>query len=242
MSKVRIDKLLVDRKLAPSRERAQALIMAGLVLVNNVPVTKAGQTVKEDAVIRIHGEDHPFVGRGGVKLEYALKEFKIEVKDKICADIGASTGGFTDCLLQHGAKKVYAIDVGYGQLAWKIRQDGRVVVMERQNVRDLEKLPDEIELCVIDVSFISLDKVFPHVDKFLDREGAVITLIKPQFEVGRGNVGKGGIVKDPKLHGECVKNVCNAATSLGWQVKGTTTSPIKGADGNVEFLAWFVKR
>lgn len=257
MPKVRIDKLLSERGLAQSREKAQALIMAGCVLVNEVPVTKVGKLIDPAAKIRITGQDHPYVGRGGVKLAHALKEFKIDVKGKVCIDVGASTGGFTDCLLQNGAAKVYAIDVGYGQLDWKLRNDKRVVVMERTNIRKVAKLPScqvtklaelanlqtcqPVNLVVIDVSFISLEKVFPSVDKLLETGGTIIALIKPQFEAGRGNVGKGGIVRDEGVRQECVKKVCEAAVSLGWALKGTTPSPITGADGNVEFLAWFVK-
>ncbi len=246
MPKVRIDKILVDKALVPTRQKAQALIMAGCVLVNEVPVTKSGQLINEDAAIRITGQDHPYVGRGGLKLEHALKEFKLDVKDKVCVDVGASTGGFTDCLLQNGAAKVYAIDVGYNQLDWKLRQDPRVVVMEKTNIRQVDQVgklteSTELDIAVIDVSFISLEKVFPHVDKLIKNGGDVVALIKPQFEVGRGKVGKGGIVRDEKAREECVERVCRFAETLKWKKCGLTRSPITGADGNVEFLAWFTK-
>jgi 23S rRNA (cytidine1920-2'-O)/16S rRNA (cytidine1409-2'-O)-methyltransferase len=246
MTKERIDKLLLGRALAPSREKAQALIMAGCVLANEKPVTKPGQLVDLSANIRITGQDHPYVSRGGVKLAHALKEFGVNVKGKVCIDVGASTGGFTDCLLQNGAAKVYAIDVGYGQLDWKLRNDKRVVVLERTNIRKVGQVDEltkltKLQIAVIDVSFISLEKVFPHVDKLIHEGGAIIALIKPQFEAGRDRVGKGGIVRDEKVRAECVESACQAAHALGWAKKGVTTSPITGADGNIEFLAWFVK-
>lgn len=245
MAKVRIDKLLTDKGLVQSRQKAQALIMAGCVLVNEVPVTKSGQLVPEDAKIRIQGEDHPFVGRGGVKLASALKEFKIDVKGYVCIDVGASTGGFTDCLLQNGAAKVYAVDVGYNQLDWKLRNDPRVVVMEKTHIKDVSAMPgfnvSMFQMAVIDVSFISLTKVLPHVDKLVKKEGSIIALIKPQFEVGRDKIAKGGIVKDEKAREDCIENVCLSAKGLGWMKKGIIRSPITGADGNVEFLAWFIK-
>lgn len=266
MPKVRIDKLLLEKGLAPSRERAQSLIMAGVVLVNEKPVTKSGQLVLSDAKIRITGQDHPYVGRGGIKLAHALKEFKINVSGKTCIDVGASTGGFTDCLLQNGAAKVYAVDVGYGQLDWKLRTDPRVVVMERVNIRNLKQLitpthtlpppattasagrrgegkgeGESAQIAVVDVSFISLEKVFPHVDKLLNAGAGIIALIKPQFEAGKDSVGKGGIVRDEAVRTKCVERVCHAAKLLGWKGKGVVKSPITGADGNIEFLAWFIK-
>ena len=239
--KTRIDKLLFEKGLAPSRERAASLVMAGCVLVDEKPVTKPGHAVSTDAKIRLTGKDHDFVGRGGVKLEHALKEFSIDVTDFVCADIGASTGGFTDCLLKRGAAKVFAIDVGYGQLAWSLQSDKRVVVMDRVNIREIDTLPDPIDLAVIDVSFISLTKVFPSVDKIVKNRGQIVSLIKPQFEVGRDNVGKGGVVRNEAAREESVKSVLTFAQNLGWKFQGLTQSPIKGADGNVEFLAWFVK-
>lgn len=246
MKKKRLDKLVLERGLAGTREKAQALIMAGRVVVDETPVAKSGHLVREDANIRVTGREHPYVGRGGIKLAHALSEFKIDVKGKLCADIGASTGGFTDCLLQNGAAKVYAIDVGYNQLDWKLRSDPRVVVMEKTHVRDIRGLPGlcdvRFDIVVIDVSFISLTKVFLHVDGILKNDGQVVALIKPQFEAGRGRVGKGGVVRDEKVREECVDKVCEAANLLGWDRKGLTVSPITGADGNVEFLAWWVKR
>jgi len=256
MPKVRIDKLLVERKLVPSREKGAAMIMAGLVLVDEVKVEKPGQTVRGDAKIRILEELHKFVGRGGIKLEHALKEFGIDVKGKVCMDVGASTGGFTDCLLQMGAAKVFAIDVGYGQLDWRLRNDPRVVVMERTNIKTVSKLTssqvdkfepaglltcEHVNIVVVDVSFISLVKVFPYLDALIEKGGSVVALIKPQFEAGKGRVGKGGIVRDEAVREECVKNVCSAADILGWNRKGVTVSPITGADGNVEYLAWWIK-
>ncbi len=263
-TKIRIDKLIFEKGLAPSRERAASLVMAGCVLVDEKPVTKPGHAVSADAVIRITGKDHDFVGRGGLKLEHALKEFKIDVAGLVCADIGASTGGFTDCLLKRGVAKVFAIDVGYGQLAWSLQSDKRVVVMDRVNIREVclstesggllrsarndgegrndgAILPEAVDLAVIDVSFISLTKVLPSVDKIVKKNGQIVALIKPQFEVGRENLGKGGIVRDEAVRDESVKNILSFAQTLGLKFRGLTTSPIKGADGNVEFLAWFVK-
>ena len=245
MTKERIDKLLLGRALAPSLEKAQALIMAGRVLVSEMPATKPSQMVDSLADIRITGHDHPYVGRGGVKLDHALKEFGVNVKGKVCIDVGASTGGFTDCLLQNGAAKVYAIDVGYGQLDWKLRNDKRVVVMERTNIKEVSKrLSAEVlkfQMAVIDVSFISLEKVFPYIDKLLEDVGTIIALIKPQFEASRSKIGKGGIVRDDGVRQECIEKVCRVANGLKWFNNGLIRSPITGADGNVEFLAWFVK-
>ncbi|OGQ49684.1 MAG: hypothetical protein A3I09_02765 [Deltaproteobacteria bacterium RIFCSPLOWO2_02_FULL_47_10] len=245
MTKERIDKLLLGRALAPSLEKAQALIMAGRVLVSEMPATKPSQMVDSLADIRITGHDHPYVGRGGVKLDHALKEFGVNVKGKVCIDVGASTGGFTDCLLQNGAAKVYAIDVGYGQLDWKLRNDKRVVVMERTNIKEVSKrLSAEVlkfQMAVIDVSFISLTKVFPYIDKLLEDGGTIIALIKPQFEASRSKIGKGGIVRDDGVRQECIEKVCRVANGLKWFNNGLIRSPITGADGNVEFLAWFVK-
>lgn len=243
MKKVRIDRLLVEREFAPSRERAQSLIMAGVVLVGDVPVTKPGRLVPEDAAIRLKGEDHPYVSRGGVKLAYALKEFDIDVEGFECLDVGASTGGFTDCLLKHGANKVFAVDVGYGQLAWKLQKDPRVVVIERQNIRTIhpDRLPQLLDLVVIDVSFISLELIFPSLMPFLKPGSIVIALVKPQFEVGRDLVGRGGIVKDPAAHRLALDKVIKAAGSHGLIHQGTVTSPIEGAKGNKEFLALFHK-
>lgn len=245
--KHRIDQLLVEKQLAPSRERAQALIMAGHVLVNDVPVTKPGHKVDSEAVIRIKGEDHPYVGRGGVKLAGALDHFKIDPTQKICADIGSSTGGFTDCLLQRGAAKVYAVDVGTNQLAWKLRQDPRVIVMEKTHVRDLyfEKISpdpslpkrgDVPTLITIDCSFISLTRVLPEIARWAAPGATIIALIKPQFEVGPDRIAKGGIVKDTAAQQDAITQVQHCAESLRWQVLGVTDSPITGTDGNREYF------
>ncbi len=236
--KIRIDQLLVEKKLAPSRERAQALIMAGHVLVNEVPIVKPGHKVDSEAVIRVKGEDHPYVGRGGVKLAGALDHFKITPAGKICADIGSSTGGFTDCLLQRGATKVYAVDVGTNQLAWKLRQDPRVVVMEKTHVKDLQSshFPDAASLIVIDCSFISLTRVLPEIARWAAPQSTLIALIKPQFEVGPDRIGKGGIVRDDVAQQDAIAQVQRCATDLGWEELGVTDSPITGTDGNREYF------
>ncbi len=241
--KHRLDRLLVERGLFESRERAQGLILAGQVLVNDQKIDKAGALVAEDAEIRILGEQMPYVGRGGLKLEAALREFKIEVSGKSALDVGASTGGFTDCLLQHGCQKVYAVDVGYGQLAWKLRQDPRVVAIDRVNIRDIDPalVPERVDIAVIDVSFISLDKVIPSVLQFLKPGSDLIALIKPQFEVGRALVGKGGIVRDEAARAAAVEKIAGLFREAGLDVKGIIPSPITGQDGNVEFLIHAVK-
>ena len=244
INKLRLDLLLVQRGFAESREKAQAVIFAGQVLVNGQKQDKAGAPVPEDAEIRILGETLRYVGRGGLKLEAALKEFSVSVEGKTALDIGASTGGFTDCLLQHGASKVFAVDVGYGQMAWKIRQDPRVVVIERTNIREMAPalIPELVDIAVIDVSFISLEKVVPAVLAFLKPDGAIIALIKPQFEVGREHVGKGGIVRDEAARTAAVKRVEDFIRGLGFDVKGIIPSPITGQDGNVEYLICGYKR
>ncbi len=236
--KIRLDRLLAERGLAASRERAQALIVAGQVLVNGQKQDKAGSPVAGDADIRILGEQLPYVSRGGLKLEKALQEFRVNVEGKVAVDIGASTGGFTDCLLQHGCAKVYAVDVGYGQIAWKLRQDPRVTVIERTNIRTMDPslIPEAADITVIDVSFISLDKVIPSALMFLKPEGEIIALIKPQFEVGREQVGKGGIVRDEAARDAAVGKVAEFAADLGMEVRGIVPSPITGQDGNVEYL------
>lgn len=241
--KPRLDRLLVDRGLAESRERGQAMIIAGLVLVNGQKVEKSGSLVPGDADIRILGDPMPYVSRGGLKLEKALDEYGIDVKDKTCLDVGASTGGFTDCLLQHGAKKVYAVDVGYGQMAWKVRQDPRVIVIERTNIRDMSPslIPEKTDIAVIDVSFISLEKVIPSVLGFLNPGAGIIALIKPQFEVGKGQVGKGGIVRDVVAREAAVEKVRAAFRSAGLEVRGIIASPITGQDGNIEYLIYALK-
>jgi 23S rRNA (cytidine1920-2'-O)/16S rRNA (cytidine1409-2'-O)-methyltransferase len=237
-SKLRLDRYLFERGLAQSREQGQALILAGQVLVNGQKKDKAGTLVAGDADIRILGEQMPYVSRGGLKLEKALHEFKVDVKEATALDVGASTGGFTDCLLQHGARKVYAVDVGYGQMAWKIRQEPRVVVIERVNIREMAPtlVPETVDLAVIDVSFISLEKVLPSVMPFLKAGGRIIALIKPQFEVGKGQVGKGGIVRDEVARNTAVEKVKTAFQSAGLDVQGIIPSPITGQDGNVEYL------
>lgn len=236
--KQRLDKLLVERGLAPSREKAQALIMAGQVVVGDHAADKAGQQVALDAEIRIKGEVLPYVSRGGLKLKRALDEFGLDVAGVTALDVGASTGGFTDCLLQAGAARVIAVDVGYGQLAWKLRQDPRVTSLEKTNIRYLE--PDQLdgvpELAVIDASFISLSKVLPPTVRLVRPGGRIIALIKPQFEVGKGEVGKGGIVRDPRAHERAIEGVRQVAVELGLTVAGLCDSPILGADGNREFL------
>lgn len=243
MHKERLDKLLVQRGLVVSRERARALILAGQVVVDDHRIDKAGVPVAVDADIRLKGEDIAYVSRGGLKLEKALDEFGIDVGNRIAVDVGASTGGFTDCLLQRGVARVYAVDVGYGQLAWKLREDERVVNMERCNVRYLskEQLAEPPDLAVIDASFISLAKILAPTLELLTSEGEVVALIKPQFEVGRGQVGKGGIVKDESLHDEVVDSICATAVRLNCRVKGVVESPIRGQKGNREFLIYLEK-
>ncbi len=244
VNKVRIDLLLVDRGLVESRERGQAMIIAGQVLVNGEKQDKAGSRVPEDADIRILGEQLRYVSRGGLKLEAALREFTVDVQGKSALDVGASTGGFTDCLLQHGAGKVYAVDVGYGQMAWKLRQDPRVIIIERVNIRHIDPalVPAPVDLAVIDVSFISLQKVVPSVLQFLKPHAEIIALIKPQFEVGKGEVGKGGIVRDEAARTAAVERVTDFFRETGFDVRGVIPSPITGQDGNVEFLIHAVRR
>lgn len=237
-TKERLDKLLVDRALAGSRERARALVLAGKVLVDDRVVDKAGSQVPVGAGIRIRGGDIPYVSRGGLKLEKALQVFHVDIAGRSAIDVGASTGGFTDCLLQHGAARVIAVDVGYGQLAWSLRQDERVVNLERTNIRSLkaEDLPWRPDLAVIDASFISLEKVLPVTLGLLSRPAEVVALIKPQFEVGRAKVGKGGVVRDASLHTQVLESIRELARSLGCRVLGVDESPILGPKGNREFL------
>ena len=240
--KVRIDRLLVERGLVESRERAQALIVAGKILVDGQKKEKAGSLVPEEAEIRVLGGALPYVSRGGLKLEAALREFAVSVAGKAAIDVGASTGGFTDCLLQNGIRVVYAVDVGYGQMAWNIRQDPRVVTMERTNIRTLDAalIPEPVDIAVIDVSFISLEKVIPPVLPLLARDAAMIALIKPQFEVGREQVGKGGIVRDEAARAAVVQRIQAFLGGLGLDVRGVIPSPITGQDGNVEYLLYAV--
>ena len=243
MPKERLDKLIVERGLAESRTRAQALILAGQVLVAQQRADKPGQMVDTALDIRLKGEMPRYVSRGGLKLEAALGAFHLDVAGQTCLDVGASTGGFTDCLLQHGAARVWAIDVGHNQLAWKLRQDPRVVVVEGQNAREFspEQFPALFDLATVDVSFISLAKIFPALAPCLAEGAPAVALVKPQFEVGRGEVGKGGIVRDMAQHARVVEEVNASARSLGLRVRGVTDSPIKGADGNREFLALYEK-
>ena len=243
MKRERIDKLLLERGLAESRTKAQALVMAGVVLVNEQRVEKASQEFERDAQIRIKGDtaESRYVGRGGLKLEKALHEFQIDANNLICLDVGASTGGFTDCLLQNGARRVVAIDVGHNQIDWKLRTDDRVEVRENLNARYLkpEDFDGKFDLIVMDVSFISVTKIFPALVPLLKENGKVVTLIKPQFEVGKGEVGKGGIVKETEKHERVISEVNHAAVQNGLSVTGTIDSPISGADGNKEFLALY---
>ena len=242
--KERLDVLLTEKNLFESRARAKAMIMAGKILVNGQKVDKAGTLIDFDAQIRILGEEMPFVSRGGLKLQKALDVFKIILSGKIAADVGASTGGFTDCMLQRSAKMVYAIDVGYGQLAWKLRSNVRVVNMERTNIRNVTRenfyygLPDFVS---IDVAFISLEKVLPVVYNVLKDSGEVVALIKPQFEAGREHVGKKGVVRDKKIHAAVIEKVLNFATALGFEVRGLSFSPVKGPEGNIEYLTYLTK-
>lgn len=240
MAKERLDVLLVERGLAGSRERAKRIIMAGQVLVDGQKVDKAGMTVKAEAEIRLLGGDLPYVSRGGLKLAKAVQAFGLTLSGKIAADIGASTGGFTDCMLQNGAQKVYAIDVGYGQLAWKLRTDERVVNMERTNIRNVtpDMIPDILDFASIDVAFISLEKVLPAARELLKPEGEIAALIKPQFEAGREHVGKKGVVRDPAIHLAVIRRVLSFSREHGFSVRGLTFSPVKGPEGNIEYLAW----
>jgi 23S rRNA (cytidine1920-2'-O)/16S rRNA (cytidine1409-2'-O)-methyltransferase len=237
MPKIRLDQLLVERGLVDSRERGQRLIMAGEVLVDDRVSDKPGAQVKPDVVVRIK-EPLPYVSRGGVKLAAALDRFPIPIEHAVCADVGASTGGFTDCLLQRGAAKVYAIDVGYGQLSWKIRSDPRVVVMDRTNARYLDALPEPIDVAVVDASFISLRLILPSVLKWLTVDAHVVTLIKPQFEAGRERVGKGGVVRDTTVRADVIRSIWQVATALGFRPIDLIRSPIAGPAGNIEFLMW----
>ena len=239
--KIRLDKLLFEKKLAPTRQKAQALIGAGQVLVNNRLADKAGAMVEDSCIIEIK-ESCPFVSRGGYKLEAGLQFFDINPAGLICLDVGASTGGFTDCLLQHGALKVYSVDVGYGQLAWELRQNPLIVVMERTNARYLTKedFAEPIDLAVIDASFISLKLLIPPLLPFFRENISILALIKPQFEVGRGKVGKGGVVRDPALHQEVIDEIIDFCTTLELKSCGVTPSPILGPKGNKEFLVHLI--
>ena len=236
--KKRLDVLLTEHGYADSRAKAQAIIMAGQVYVDGQKADKPGISYEESVSIEVRGETCPYVSRGGLKLEKALRDFGVKPEGYVCSDSGASTGGFTDCLLQQGAKKVFAIDVGYGQLDWKIRSDERVVVMERTNIRYVtpEQLGEPLDLSVIDVSFISLKIVLPAIKALLKEDGQVLCLIKPQFEAGREKVGKKGVVREPETHKEVLDNFVELANGLDFKILGLTFSPVKGPEGNIEFL------
>lgn len=238
-AKKRVDVLLVERGLAESRSRAQALIMAGLVFVGTTRIDKPGQTVADDADLIVKGKDHPWVSRGGQKLDHAVRQFGIDLTGKTVLDIGASTGGFTDVALHYGAGRVYAVDVGHGQLAWSLRQSDRVVVLERTNARHLtaEQVPEPVDAIVCDASFIGLETILPAAMALAAPGAVLVALIKPQFEVGRGQVGKGGVVRDPALHQQVCDRIETWLNALpDWQVTGLTESPITGPEGNKEFL------
>lgn len=238
MSKKRLDVLLHERGLSESRQRAQADIMGGWVYVDGQQVLKAGTAVSEEAVIEVRGQAIPYVSRGGLKLAKAMDVFGLDLTGMICADIGASTGGFSDCMLQHGAAKVYAVDTGYGKLAWKLRTDARVVPLERTNARYLthEQIPEDLDLASVDVSFISLRLILPALRGVLGPNGQVVCLVKPQFEAGKEKVGKKGVVRDPKVHLEVLEHFLNHADEADFTVKDMTFSPIRGPEGNIEYL------
>jgi 23S rRNA (cytidine1920-2'-O)/16S rRNA (cytidine1409-2'-O)-methyltransferase len=242
-NKTRLDVLLAERGMIESRQKAQAIIMSGEVFVNDQRVDKPGTTVDNESNIEIRGNTLRYVSRGGLKLEKAMASFPIRLDGSICADIGASTGGFTDCMLQNGASKVYAVDVGYGQFAWKLRSDPRVVCMERTNARYLthEQIPDELDFASIDVSFISLRLILPAVCGLLKEDGHVACLVKPQFEAGREKVGKKGVVRDPAVHLEVLEQFLVNAKESGFTVLGVTYSPIRGPEGNIEYLGFLQK-
>ena len=241
--KKRLDMMLVERALAPSREKAKAIIMSGIVFVDGQREDKAGSTFDEKQEIIVKGKTLKYVSRGGLKLEKAMKNFDIVLKDKVCMDVGASTGGFTDCMLQNGAVKVYAVDVGYGQLAWSLRTDERVVNMERTNIRYVtpEDLAEPIEFFSVDVSFISLHHIFPVAQRITTPDAMGVCLVKPQFEAGREKVGKNGVVRDPAVHREVLHNAMSYAAENGFVVRGLDYSPVKGPEGNIEYLMFVQK-
>ena len=240
--KKRLDIKLVECGIVQSRERAKSLIMAGKITVNDIIKDKPGILVSEDDVIALKGKEIPFVSRGGIKLESALTSFNIDINGSVCLDVGASTGGFTDCLLKHGAKQVFAVDVGYGQMAWNLRKDPRVVTIERTNIRYLpyEAVSSSIDLVTIDVSFISLKIVVPAVLKFMNANGSIVALIKPQFEAGKGKVGKGGVIRDAAMHDEVIKNLSAFFIETGLKIEGVISSPVTGPKGNREFLIYMI--
>lgn len=237
--KERLDVLLVKKNLAESREKAKAIIMSGIVYVDGQKEDKAGSTFEETAQVEVRGNTLKYVSRGGLKLEKAMTHFGATLDGKVCMDVGASTGGFTDCMLQNGAVKVYSVDVGHGQLAWKLRNDERVVCMEKTNIRYVtpEDIADQIQFVSIDVSFISLTKVLGPVKALMEPDGEVVCLIKPQFEAGKEKVGKKGVVRDPQTHKEVLDNFISLTQQLGFKILGLTFSPVKGPEGNIEFLA-----
>lgn len=241
--KIRLDVAVFEAGYAPSREKAKAIIMAGQVYVNNQKVDKAGTEIKPDDVLEVRGATLKYVSRGGLKLEKAMQEFPITLENKVCMDVGASTGGFTDCMLQNGATKVYSIDVGYGQLAWKLRTDERVVNLERTNFRYVtrEEVPDEIDFSSVDVSFISLYHILPVLNALLKESGQAVCLIKPQFEAGKDKVGKKGVVRDLSVHLEVVEKIIGLSIKNGFSVLGLQFSPIKGPEGNIEYLIFLQK-
>ncbi len=243
IKKERLDLALVNRGFAESREKAKAIIMSGIVYVNNQKSDKAGENVKPDDIIEVRGETLKYVSRGGLKLEKAIKSFDISLKNCICADIGASTGGFTDCMLQNGAEKVYAIDVGYGQLAWKLRTDERVINLERTNFRYVtrEQVPDMLDFASVDVSFISLSLIIPVMRTLLRDGGQAVCLIKPQFEAGKENVGKKGVVRDKAVHIAVIEKIINLVKENNFSLLGLDFSPIKGPEGNIEYLCYIQK-
>jgi 23S rRNA (cytidine1920-2'-O)/16S rRNA (cytidine1409-2'-O)-methyltransferase len=237
LAKKRIDIMLVEKGLAESRAKAQAMIMAGDVLADGKIVLKAGTLVNKDADVSV-AEPPPFVSRGGLKLDYGLGYFGLDVRDAVVADIGASTGGFTDCLLKRGVRRVYAVDVGYGQLDYRLRQDPRVIVMDRVNARNTPDIREKLDMVVIDVSFISVEKIIPAVAGLLKVKGSIIVLVKPQFEAKRKEVGKGGIIRQPEIHARVLGRFVKWVTDNGYRLKGMVGSPIEGASGNREFLTW----
>lgn len=244
MAKIRLDVYLTEKGLTTSRERAKALIMAGQVYIKNQKCDKAGTMLDENETeVEVRGEQLKYVSRGGLKLEKAMQEFPITLLGKVTMDIGASTGGFTDCMLQNGAKKVYAVDVGYGQFAWKLRSDERVVNMERTNIRYVtpDDIGEPIDFASIDVSFISLKLVLPAAYNLLSPDGEIVALIKPQFEAGKGQVGKKGVVRDKNIHFDVIRGVLDFATDNGFKLLGLSFSPIKGPEGNIEYLAYIKK-
>ena len=240
MAKKRLDVAMLERALAESRQKAQAIIMAGQVYVNGQKVDKAGAPVADDAQIEVRGKTLAYVSRGGLKLEKAVQRWPISLKDAVCADIGSSTGGFTDCMLQQGAQKVYAVDSGYNQLDWRLRSDPRVVCMERTNARYLtrEQIPEELDFFSVDVSFISLRIILPPMRPLIKEGGEAVCLIKPQFEAGKEKVGKKGVVRDPAVHLEVLENFLTHARDAGFTIKDITFSPIKGPEGNIEYLGY----